>query len=597
MAEPDLQKILAAHLAESPYNCAISRLEDRKIVYANDIARQILKDNFGVDDPVGRVIWELDDAAKARWDEIADFAREPRGFIEREDFHVNGEHRAELVSTNVIEVDGVEYVCGIVVDISSTLGPEKELASALKRLEDAQSLAHFGDFVMDLSESTFDGSAKAMRILGLQGPGKITFTELFQKIHPDDLDSVLELANAQLPLQRFELEHRLAADTNGTETWVFTRITPEPEKPGNLVRGTIQDISERKQNEAERARLQAKTLDSQRLESLGVLAGGIAHDFNNLLAGIMGNADFALTEANIPLEVRDCLEDIVTASRRAADLTHQLLAYSGKGRFVIEDVDLSQMVREMSDLVAVTVGRDHPLRMSLASELPSVEVDSTQIRQVIMNLIINAGEAMDGSLGGISITTGTQHCDADYLTSAELSSEISPGDYVFLEVSDTGTGMDQDTQARIFDPFFTTKFTGRGLGLTAALGIIRGHLGAIKIYSEIDKGTTFKVMLPVSGWPLQQEDNAKDKPDLQGTGSVLIIDDDQTVRDFAAKVLRQRGYEVVLAKDGEEGLALFREHDGFDVVLLDLTMPNMSGRETFANLRVLRPDVHTDERL
>jgi two-component system cell cycle sensor histidine kinase/response regulator CckA len=353
------------------------------------------------------------------------------------------------------------------------------------------------------------------------------------------------------------------------------------------------DLTERKRAEEERARLEAQMREVQKLESLGVLAGGIAHDFNNLLMAILGNADLVLHSLSPASPARPNVEEIAQASQRAADLCRQMLAYSGKGRFVVGRYDLSEIVREMAQMLKVSVSKQASLRYSFAADLPAVEADATQIRQIVMNLITNASEAIGGAGGVISISTGVMDCDRSYLSESHLDENLPEGRYVYLEVSDNGNGMDEETRRRIFDPFYTTKFTGRGLGLAAVLGIVRGHQGAIKVYSEPGQGTTFKVLLPAVAWePGDRAEIAEPEALPHYGGTILLIDDDQDVCRVASEMLTRLGFKVITAAHGREGLEIFKTRAGeIDCVLLDLTMPEMGGEEAFRELRRLRRDV------
>jgi CheY-like chemotaxis protein len=326
-----------------------------------------------------------------------------------------------------------------------------------------------------------------------------------------------------------------------------------------------------------------------------VLAGGVAHDFNNLLVGILGNASLAL-ESLPPLSgVRSILEDLLTAGERAAQLTHQMLAYSGKGRFVVELVDISELIRKTLSLIQASIPRTVQLELDLAAALPAVEIDVAQIQQLIMNLVINGAEAVpEGRPGVVIITARQQRVDEDYLRAARLSQSASPGQYVCLEVRDTGAGMDESTKARIFDPFFTTKFTGRGLGLATVLGIVRGHKGTIQVDSAPGKGSMFRILLPAASKALAPGASTAQRPtsDLAGAGAVLVVDDEQIVRQMAQLSLRRYGYTVLLAANGQEALEVFRKNENeIRLVLLDMTMPVMSGEDTFIELKKIRPDV------
>jgi len=362
----------------------------------------------------------------------------------------------------------------------------------------------------------------------------------------------------------------------------------------------VRDITGRKQAEEERLSLQRQVQHAQKLESLGVLAGGIAHDFNNFLMGILGNADLALNELSPMSPARRNLEEIEKASRRAADLASQMLAYSGKGRFVVEPIDANELVDEMAHLLEVSISKKAVLKYNFADNLPTFDGDVTQIRQVVMNLITNASEAIGAGSGYVALSTGAMHCDRAYLDEindvlqASLDEPLPEGIYTYLEVADTGCGMDAETIEKIFDPFFTTKFTGRGLGMSAVLGIVRGHQGALKIYSEVGKGTTFKVLFPANELPMDDttvrgRDEAEGK-DWRGCGTVLIADDEQVVCVVAKQMLERLGFDVLTASDGREAMKVLHEHaDEIVCVLLDLTMPQLDGEETFREIRLFYP--------
>ncbi|MCX7044012.1 MAG: response regulator [Candidatus Sumerlaeota bacterium] len=353
------------------------------------------------------------------------------------------------------------------------------------------------------------------------------------------------------------------------------------------------DISERKRAEVERRMIERKIQATAKLESLGVLAGGIAHDFNNLLTGIMGNASLARMDlpASSPLHIY--IDQIEKASARAADLCSQMLAYSGKGQFLIRRLDISAVVEETVQLLQVSISKKSSLKFSLGRGIPAVLADPTQLRQVIMNLVINASEAIGDRNGVILVSTGVMHADRAYLAETYLSPDLPEGEYAYLEVSDDGCGMSAEVKAKIFEPFYTTKFTGRGLGLAAVLGIVRGHKGALKVYSEEGRGTTFKFLMPAQTGPA--DEHQPESPAAVGwrcQGKALVIDDEETVRVTAQQMLASFGMEIVLANDGQEGLELFEKEGGqFTIVLLDLTMPRLDGEETFRELRRLAPDV------
>jgi two-component system cell cycle sensor histidine kinase/response regulator CckA len=346
--------------------------------------------------------------------------------------------------------------------------------------------------------------------------------------------------------------------------------------------------------ERERQKFEKQLFQSQKLESLGVLAGGIAHDFNNLLTSILGNAGLArmyLPFAEGPAV--DCLGQVETAAQRAADLCQQMLAYAGRGQFLVRPVDLNRLLDEMGQLLTTVVSKKVVLRMNLTRPLPPVECDPTQVRQVAMNLITNGSDAIGSRSGVVTVTTGVIDADDKYLADFDDGRESPPGRYVYLEVSDTGCGMDEETKERMFDPFFTTKATGRGLGLAAVRGVVTGHRGAIKVYSQVGRGTTFKILFPAGSKEPVDPVAAVVTPSVFGGGkAVLVIDDEEDVRVFTRKALERAGFVVVLAADGRAGVDAFKaEPDRFSFVVSDLTMPKLGGAEVYRELRTLRPGV------
>ena len=351
------------------------------------------------------------------------------------------------------------------------------------------------------------------------------------------------------------------------------------------------DLTERRRFETERHSLEQKLLHAQKLESLGVLAGGIAHDFNNILMAILGNADLALMRLSKESPAAENLKNIEKAAARAADLSKQMLAYSGKGKFVVENLNLNSLLEEMLHMLEVSISKKAVLRFNFAPHLPSVAVDATQVRQIVMNLVINASEAIGDKSGVICISSGCISCDKNYLKDVWLNENIHEGLYVFLEIADTGCGMNKETLARIFEPFFTTKFTGRGLGMAAVLGIVRGHKGAIKVYSEQGKGTTFKILLPASNRPADLFNHNNDTTDWQGKGTVLLVDDEETVRGIGSEMLKELGFTPITAVDGREAISIFKDRQDIILVILDLTMPHVDGEQCFRQLRQIKPDV------
>ncbi|OGP28979.1 MAG: hypothetical protein A2Z26_04905 [Deltaproteobacteria bacterium RBG_16_66_15] len=375
-------------------------------------------------------------------------------------------------------------------------------------------------------------------------------------------------------------------------TFVSAMNTPIPGKP--LMISTVWDVTEHKRAEEEQRKLDRKVQHAQRLESLGMLAGGIAHDFNNILMAVLGHAELAMVKLPPMSPARNALAEIITAARNAADLCRQMLTYSGRTSSALEKIDLRELVEEMSHLLKTAISKKALLNLNLDRDLIPIRGDPSQIRQILMNLIINASEAIGDRSGVITVAAGATRCDRDYLESTELGDAIPPGLYMHLEVADTGCGMDARTKARVFEPFFSTKFTGRGLGLAAVLGIVRAHKGALKVYSEPGKGTTFKILFPA----LTKEQEVARPPESsslanwRGKGTILLVDDEESLIALGGRMLEHLGFDVLTASDGREAVDLYRKRAGeIDLVLLDLTMPHMDGGEAFGELRRINPDV------
>lgn len=351
------------------------------------------------------------------------------------------------------------------------------------------------------------------------------------------------------------------------------------------------DITEKKHAEEERLKFEEQMIQTQKLESLGVLAGGVAHDFNNLLAAVMGHSELAKRRLPAESPVLDNLQQIEQAAEQAADLAKQMLAYSGKGKFVTKTVDLNLLLEEMLHILQVSISKKAVLRLNPYSPLPAIDVDATQLRQIVMNLVLNASEAIGEKSGVISITTGCMDCDQSYLRNVWLAENLHEGLYVYLEVADTGCGMDKEILPKIFDPFFTTKFTGRGLGMSAVMGIVKGHRGAIKVYSECGKGTTFKILLPASEKPAEIFNGVTEDDGWEGSGKALLVDDEESVRGVGFEMLKELGFTPITANNGLDALQVFKDNPDIVLVLLDLTMPKMDGEQCYRELREINPDI------
>ena len=400
-------------------------------------------------------------------------------------------------------------------------------------------------------------------------------------------DQPMQRAVAQnAPVRDFELTivRRDAAPVDVIVNAVPTRDADG--KPTGCV-ATFQDISAHKQAERKRLDFERRLLQSQKLESIGVLAGGIAHDFNNLLTGVLGHTNFARGElARGSTKVDHLLAQVETSAQRAADLCRQLLAYAGKGRVVVRLIDLNVAVQQTVPLLKLAITKKVTLDLQLGAGLPPLRGDPSQINQMLLNLVTNASEAIGAGPGTITIRSDRVNVTPMDMLTLTASPEMEPGMCVCMEVRDTGCGIAAETIGHIFEPFFTTKFVGRGLGLAAVLGIVFGHRGGIRVSSQVGVGTTFEVFLPAMAQPARGTGTPFSPTSHRGT--VLVVDDDITIREFASAVLSGAGYTVVTAGDGEEALTkLRRDVMQFDAVLLDLTMPKLDGEDTLIAMRMI----------
>jgi PAS domain S-box-containing protein len=481
---------------------------------------------------------------------------------------------------------------GTATDIHDRKVAELELASWRVHYERAQEVGQLGSWESDLgANGELVWSSELFRIFGVD-PHQFDrrLESFYALVHPEDLGRLKRAASdAVTGRSRYSIDHRIVRP-GGEMRWVHEEadLTTAADGTERLV-GVCRDITERVREKEERRLLEQSLLQAQKLESLGMLAGGIAHDFNNLLVGILGNASLALLDLPADSPARPAIQRIETTSTRAADLIRQMLAYSGKGSMAPERVDVSALVSEMGDLLATAVSKKAQLAVRVSSEPLPVDADPTQLRQVVMNLITNASDAIGDRPGTIVIETGMAEIDARQASTALAGFEAGPGAYVRIDVSDTGAGMDATTQARMFDPFFSTKFTGRGLGLAAVQGIVRSHRGAIQVRSAVGVGTTCTVLLPRASAPAPAP-AAQPRGRLPLTalfsGTALVVDDEDTVRHAVGLMLQRFGFDVLSATSGREGLELIERHRAdLAAVVLDLTMPDMSGADVLRDMR------------
>jgi len=508
---------------------------------------------------------------------------------------------------------------GVMVGLRDDAGSLVGLAKIVKDDTDLKQSEELLQYQLNLADAIASNAAEALFLVDSEG--RTTFANptaeamfgwtsdelvgqfLHQKLHfgPEGIPTFLGDSPTEHVIRTEETvreEEGLFSHKGGHSVPVSCSIAPI--RGDGAIAGAVlvvRDLTEQRRTEATERENEQALQQSQKLESIGVLAGGIAHDFNNLLTGIMGNAGLArrAIAAGRSEQAAALLRDVLAASERAADLTRQLLAYAGKGRFVIQPVDLGRLVTEVSTLIRASISKKITLVMDVPDDCILVDADRAQLQQLVMNLVINGGEAIGDQPGTLTVRIRTEHFTERRERPRTEGFPIVTGDYVRVDVSDTGDGMDDETRSRIFEPFFTTKFLGRGLGLSAALGIVRGHRGAIGVRSEEGKGTTFTILLPVPPEVLRAErisGHTSIDYESNGGGTILVADDEEGVRSLVASVLEEAGYTVELASDGGEVVKRLRElGDRVRLVILDLTMPALGGGEAATELRRIRPDI------
>jgi PAS domain S-box-containing protein len=473
-------------------------------------------------------------------------------------------------------------VGGVAVTVDIT--ERKRAEEALKIQAELLRLSYDAMIVWKLDGAIEGWNVGAERLYGYSERevlGKVTH-DLLRTVFPEPWDRIRSTIETR-GLWEGELRHHVR---DGREVVVSTRL--------QLIRGSdgIDRVLEINRDITAYRQSEERLRHAQKLESLGLLAGGVAHDFNNLLVGVIGNASLAQEMLPPDHPATELMETVVKTGEQAAHLTRQMLAYSGKGEFVVEPLHISGLVREIIDMVRPSIPKKVALNLDLNEDLPSIEVDRGQVQQILMNLAINAAEAIGSGDGLITVRTATEVVDDDYLRRHPEAADLQPGQYVVMEVRDNGCGMDGAVKAKIFDPFFSTKFTGRGLGLAAVAGIVRGHKGAIAVTSAPGKGSTFAVLFPPAAQVADRRPEARPSAVLEGSGVILVIDDEQVVRDMAKKGLERHGYTVLAAAGGMEAINILKRHPGnIDLAVLDLSMPGMSGEETLPELKKIRPQV------
>ena len=491
-----------------------------------------------------------------------------------------------------------ERFAGIHIDRTEELQTQEELRDNQYLLNSAQAMAHMGSWKLDYTQNTAAGTDELYRIMGLRKeetePSLQTYLE---HTHPEDRDRVRSTLEQSLKEGKTgsEIDYRIVRADTGEIRHVHSKTSHIRDDTGRPLYsiGLIQDVTEQVLAKQEHARMEAHLQEIQKLESLGVLAGGIAHDFNNILMSIMGYAEISKSKLSAQSPIYSNLDQIIQSGQVASDLCSQMLAYAGESSVKEEIFCLETLIENTLQMLQTSIAKTSRLRLNIRQDLPCIAGDPSQVSQILMNLVINASEAIGKSGGTITLSTDLLDPAADAPATPYVIAPEGPGPYLSLTVSDTGCGIKPENLSRIFEPFFTDKFMGRGLGLSAVLGIVRAHSGALHVDSEPGRGTTFRVLFPAvpnAECPAPPEDPPH--KEWHGQGCVLLVDDEERVRVITGYILKDLGLDVLIAKDGVDALEVYQQHqDSIDIVLLDLTMPRMGGHETFQKLRQINPNI------
>jgi PAS domain S-box-containing protein len=494
-------------------------------------------------------------------------------------------------STRLIDYHGEPAILGVITDISQVKAAQRALSLSEEHHRTLMELMPDGIAITDLAGRLRMGNRRLAEMLGYGSVEELRESPAppIERVSPDQREQALQaeelagrggVAFAEATLLRRD-------GTPITMEIAHAVLTGEDGRPEGFIR-VLRDITLRRQAEE----LERHMLQAQKLESLGLLAGGIAHDFNNLLMGVLGNASLALRLLPDDARARRCVQQIDDAAARAAKLTRQMLAYAGKSKLDVQPLDLSRVVQEMGELLKVSLPKKVSLEYQLEEPGPVVNGDAAQLHQVMMNLIINAGEAIGDTAGRVAVHCESRTATDDTLAQAVVGRDLLCRDFASLEVADSGCGMDAETRSRMFDPFYTTKATGRGLGLAAVVGVVRSHGGAMLVESAPGEGTSVRVLLPLAGEAPAQVSAPPPPRAYQGHGTIVVVDDESVSLEVTHRMLRRLGFDVIPVSGGREALALLQEEGAaIDAVVLDMTMPDLSGEETLEELRRLKPEL------
>lgn len=464
---------------------------------------------------------------------------------------------------------------------------DRELEQKARRLFevsiDLLCIAHPSGYFIDVNPA-FE------RVLGYSEE-TLTSRPIIEFVHPDDRDATREALEQLEENEDVRVFRNRYICEDGSVVWLEWQSRAY--RDGERIYASARDVTELRRAEHQREQLELKFREAQKLESVAILAGGIAHDFNNILTTILGNAGLIEMQLADDDPLRGRAEAIRRAASTAADLCEQLLAYAGEGQFDIDLSNLSAIVRETNHLLRAAVDSAADLTVELGADLPPAELDVTQIRQILMNVVNNASEALDGEPGTIRVTTGTRHCDESDFAETYLDDDLEAGEYVTLTVADTGCGMSAEEIERIFDPFYTSKFDGRGLGLAATLGIVRAHEGALRVDSTPGEGTTFEFLFPAveTNQPFTDDDPHDAIPSIEGE-TILAVDQEAGILSYVRETLESQDLGVLTASSADEAIDIFGDyHDEISAVLLDASLSAAVDPHLVDQLRELTPDL------
>jgi PAS domain S-box-containing protein len=586
----------------NPALMAVSSYPDRKLTDVND--RFVSTLGFSRDEVIGKTAAEMSFFARPEMLEEIIQTLQDKGTVKNLEVQMkkkDGTLVYGLFQSEIIDNHGQKSFLSVMLDITEY----KAVVEALKSSEERQRslLEHLPQriFIKDRNSIYLSCNRNYASDLG------ITSEEIVGK--DDSAFFPPELAEAYRADDQACMATGIVKDieepyrVGGQEMWVHTTKVPYHDTQGRVigVLGIFGDITDRKRLEQEQLEIERKLLHAQKLESLGVMAGGIAHDFNNQLAVVLGNLELALQDLpSAESELRTSIINAIRAAEKSAELSGQMLIYSGSAVYLPKDVNLDDLLYKTKSLLQSSISKHVAIDFDICKTLPPIEGEPNQIQRLINNLVVNASEAIGANAGAVTLRTGVMDCDEAYLNHSRLEKKPESGRFVFLEVADTGCGMDAETQRKLFDPFFTTKFWGRGLGMAEVMGIIKGHHGAIMVNSEDGKGTIVRVLFPApkqvlaSTVPVMEAVETQPAVSASPTGrkTILVVDDEELVRRLVTRRLEVLGYLTITASDGEEGVRVFRDRQNeIDLVILDFAMPKMNGVEAFGELIRFKQDV------